>query len=486
MDLAAFEREALKMIETGGYEQAVTQLVRLSELIDAIVLRLRKKLPRKAREIDAKLQERASSASARRSASTDPAAVNRLSAPKKVKDPPAEPEHKPALNVAGGKRSRAGSEVARAPLAAGAGSVVEFSPWSEEDGVNSRPPTAGTNRAGAAGDRENTLRYQVTHLDARLKKAEATAQAKSELARKATTEIQRLERALEARDEKLAALKTALRQVHKEAQLQAEKAERDAKNSAAGGATGADRTAQLENELRKRASIVTQQEISIEKWQAKAKALECKNRLLAEQQKKQKLEREEEGVISGTDARKTAALEASVAAQKEKLRATKEALQFMTEELEARETEVAQLRVAQAVSKEESVAWLEEKSKVEKSVKHSSTALRNVLDERENTQAQLLEEIQAVEQSSEAHIRDVEHDNRKLRAKLNKRSSELNALKRQHGMASRRGSSGSSDGGSYRGSLDGAGGRLQPALLQHSTAPGYGVRAEEEDGNMSC
>eukprot|EP01048_Picozoa_sp_COSAG05_P039531 COSAG05_NODE_19703_length_289_cov_0.447368_1_plen_77_part_01 len=77
MDLAAFEREALKMIETGGYEQAVTQLVRLSELIDAIVLRLRKKLPRKAREIDAKLQKRASSASAKRGASTDPAAISR-------------------------------------------------------------------------------------------------------------------------------------------------------------------------------------------------------------------------------------------------------------------------------------------------------------------------------------------------------------------------------------------------------------------------
>jgi hypothetical protein len=26
MDLVAFEREALKMIETGGYEQAVTQV----------------------------------------------------------------------------------------------------------------------------------------------------------------------------------------------------------------------------------------------------------------------------------------------------------------------------------------------------------------------------------------------------------------------------------------------------------------------------
>jgi hypothetical protein len=97
MDLANFEREALKLIETGGYEQvrpasppparsqgcaavaaaaaarvacvretperplwrarggvqAVTQLERLSQLIDAIVSRLRKKLPRKARQVGA-------------------------------------------------------------------------------------------------------------------------------------------------------------------------------------------------------------------------------------------------------------------------------------------------------------------------------------------------------------------------------------------------------------------------------------------------
>jgi hypothetical protein len=100
MDLASFEREALKLIETGGYEQvrpasppparsqgcaavaaaaaaaaarvacvretperplwrarggvqAVTQLERLSQLIDAIVSRLRKKLPRKARQVGA-------------------------------------------------------------------------------------------------------------------------------------------------------------------------------------------------------------------------------------------------------------------------------------------------------------------------------------------------------------------------------------------------------------------------------------------------
>ena len=48
-DLAAFEREALKLIETGGYLEAVTQLERLGALIDEIVRKLRKKLPRDQR-----------------------------------------------------------------------------------------------------------------------------------------------------------------------------------------------------------------------------------------------------------------------------------------------------------------------------------------------------------------------------------------------------------------------------------------------------
>jgi hypothetical protein len=92
---------------------------------------------------------------------------------------------------------------------------------------------------------------------------------------------------------------------------------------------------QLETELRTRAAVVSQQEIALEKWQTKAKALECKNRLLVEQQRKAEAERKGGAGAEG-DPQRVAALEAQVVAAKEKARITREALQFTTEELEAR------------------------------------------------------------------------------------------------------------------------------------------------------
>ena len=68
-----------------------------------------------------------------------------------------------------------------------------------------------------------------------------------------------------------------------------------------------------------------------------------------------------------------------MAVYKEKLRAMKEALKFTTDELESREVEVAQLRVAQQMAEEETAEWRAQKDIIDKKVKHSSTALRNVL-----------------------------------------------------------------------------------------------------------
>lgn len=59
-------------------------------------------------------------------------------------------------------------------------------------GAHPQPPSeVGTD---AGGGREKTLRYRVTHLEARLKKAEGQAAEKEELARKGLAESQRLVR----------------------------------------------------------------------------------------------------------------------------------------------------------------------------------------------------------------------------------------------------------------------------------------------------
>ena len=143
-------------------------------------------------------------------------------------------------------------------------------------------------------------------------------------------------------------------------------------------------------ELRKRAAIVSQQEIAIAKWQAKCKTLDCKLRLQKEQEKKAKEEAKEaeagglaaslranaaatavrspiirspKSPLQDSDSANCLTVSASrqqaaadrpriraqegrpgsggnVGRYKEKLRATKQALKFITEELEAREVEV--------------------------------------------------------------------------------------------------------------------------------------------------
>jgi hypothetical protein len=136
-------------------------------------------------------------------------------------------------------------------------------------GAHPQPPSeVGTD---AGGGREKTLRYRVTHLEARLKKAEGQAAEKEELARKGLAESQRLVRGgwfaswcrgsagccvdhrpraaaqsswwwrrqgrlLDARDERVKALQAALRQMQKNEMKRADKAE--ARAAGAGGSSG--------------------------------------------------------------------------------------------------------------------------------------------------------------------------------------------------------------------------------------------------------
>ena len=303
-----------------------SQLGRLSELIDTIVGRLRKKLPRKARQAEERSRFKRAE-SPRRSASTNPHALNRLSVPKKTAEP--EPEHLPT--PATRTRDRGGSS---GDASRGAQSLT---PWE----VTEIGPHCGAARSPEEGG--STMRCQILHLESRIKKAEERSGASDEQARKALLESQRLGRLLDQRDEKM----ELFRQMHRESQMKIEKVERAAANTPAAATAsdgvasgGGDSTVHYEAELRKRAGIVAQQEIAIEKWQSKARALECKNRLMSEQLKKASRDGvgsglngagdDEGGVLSRRGgARRVPTLESQVAVQRDKLREVKEALHFV-------------------------------------------------------------------------------------------------------------------------------------------------------------
>ena len=68
---------------------------------------------------------------------------------------------------------------------------------------------------------------------------------------------------------------------------------------------------------------------------------------------------------------------------------SEEALQFTTDELEAREVEVAQLRVSAAEATEQVDSWRTQKDDIDRKIRHSSTALRNVLKDKETITADM-------------------------------------------------------------------------------------------------
>ena len=302
-DLAAFEREALKLIETGGYLEAVTQLERLGALIDEIVRKLRKKLPRDQRprekqKADATTDHPMRPKPKKRASS---AGLARLTAPKKKDQPEQQQES--------GKTSPRRRLVGLSGRPSVHGSFIPTD--GEEDAVAPAPaPAPGTQQ----------LQYRITHLEARAKKAEALLEAKEEALSALEVERQRLSRSVDAKDKSLTQLKGVMRGIRKEKEQKQEAEDRERALT-----SNSDKTVQLEAgaprtpaaaqplypavtppqtaplkeppravaELRKRAAIVSQQEIAIAKWQAKCKTLDCKLRLQKEQEKKAKEEAKE-------------------------------------------------------------------------------------------------------------------------------------------------------------------------------------------------
>jgi hypothetical protein len=400
MDLASFEREALKLIETGGYVEAITQLEKLSTLIDEIVRKLRKKLPAKDRGRKATTAKHPDAPKPRVRATS--AGLERLTAQPKHKQPQ---QKKEAERGAGAKQARSvprASPAAEDPQAAmrAASPTGSFTPWDAPGDARAQQQIVQSTE-----ERHTQLLYKITHLEAKVTKYESKLQEQEKQVAASETERQRLARSLEAKERSLTQLKGVMRGIQKEKAQKDEMADRER-----AVASHSDRTVQLEAELRKRASIVSQQEIALGKWQAKAKTLECKLRLSKEQAKKAKEEAAEQAAGglgpglgssaaagekeaagsrrpnsrpgSGASNRSAGGAGRSgedAAAYKEKLRALKEALKFTTDELESREVEVAQLRVAQQMAEEETAEWRAQKDIIDKKVKHSSTALRNVL-----------------------------------------------------------------------------------------------------------
>ena len=398
MDLANFEREALKLIETGGYVEAITQLERLSVLIDQIVSKLRKKLPKKDRGEKFKMPSDDHPQAPKPKARATSAGLARLTAQPKHKQQQ-EPERggggggRPAGGAAKAARAPSRSDEDRQSAMRTASPTGSFSPWDEP-----ADPRAQQQIVESSEERHTQLLYRITHLEAKVKKCEDKSKANEEKAEAAETERQRLQRTLDAKDKSLTQLKGVMRGIQKEKDQKVEMADRER-----AVASHSDRTVQLEAELRKRAAIVSQQEIALGKWQAKAKTLECKLRLAKETEKRAKEEAAEAaaggfgagmGLGAAGAGKKTGsrpgsaasggsgtggvpgAGEREAAVYKEKLRAMKEALKFTTDELESREVEVAQLRVAQQMAEEETAEWRAQKDLIDKKVKHSSTAVR--------------------------------------------------------------------------------------------------------------
>jgi chromosome segregation ATPase len=217
----------------------------------------------------------------------------------------------------------------------------------------------------------------VVHLEGKLRKAESELQKSVDSARVLKDEIKRLARSLETREDKISALHTTVRTLHKEARAKEQESEIQEV-----AAVNADYSSSLEGELRKRAAMVSSQEIAIEKLTATNKSLECKVRLLSEQQKRaMALAKEAESSV-GADASKLESVGQRVSGLKQKLRATEEALQFTTDELDAREVEVAQLRVSRQEADEQVADWRTQKDDIDRKIRHSSTALRNVLKDK--------------------------------------------------------------------------------------------------------
>eukprot|EP01052_Picozoa_sp_SAG31_P000645 SAG31_NODE_18_length_35375_cov_22.525315_26_plen_309_part_00 len=200
-----------------------------------------------------------------------------------------------------------------------------FTPWSEE--ISS--PSAGNGvdrqhlRQGSANAREDmTVHFKLTHAEGKLRKVEAELEKQKEQSRTLRDEAKRLARGNDQRDNKIAAQRETIRTLQRDARLKQQEDER-----AELVAASSDDKQTLEVELRKRAAIVTQQEVALEKANAKNKALECKVRLLTEQQKRaMSLAKEAESSV-GADAGRLLSIEAKAAALRQKLRATEEALQ---------------------------------------------------------------------------------------------------------------------------------------------------------------
>jgi hypothetical protein len=450
MDLASFEREALKLIETGGYVEAITQLERLSTLIDEIVHKLRKKLPRKDRVGGKKAPTDDHPQAPKPKARATSAGLERLTAQPKHKQQQRQKEDERA---AGAKPSRAAaSDDDRQAAMRAASPTGSFTPWDEPSDARAQQQIVQSTE-----ERHTQLLYKITHLEAKVKKYEDKMQTKEEQAAAAETERQRLARTLEAKEKSLMQLKGVMRGIQKEKAQKEDMADRER-----AVASHSDRTVQLEAELRKRAAIVSQQEIALGKWQAKAKTLECKLRLAKEQEKKVKEEAAEQaagglgagfglgaagaglgakggrrpGSRPGSAASKGSGAGGGggedVAVYKEKLRAMKEALKFTTDELESREVEVAQLRVAQQMAEEETEEWRAQKDIIDKKVKHSSTALRNVLQDKEKTQEKLTQELTEMESSLIQQAASFEEQNARLRSVLEQKEHEIERLRNDH------------------------------------------------------
>jgi hypothetical protein len=121
-NLASFERDALELIEKGGYMDALTQLERLRTLIDEICRKLRVKVQRHGPGERRPKSGQSTMSNRSRSAAGDgplPEVFNKLSQPTKRRQPgsEAEKENKGRRGRPESGSRRAGSRLAQAPPA---------------------------------------------------------------------------------------------------------------------------------------------------------------------------------------------------------------------------------------------------------------------------------------------------------------------------------------------------------------------------------
>ena len=348
-DLGAFETVCIKLIEEGGYAEALSQLERVRSLLNEICTKLRDKTGGGSGS-----RGGSRSASKRRTADSLPAlAGNRSTGP---------PRRRSNFSSTAGPAGRS----------------------QQGFGVG----------GGGGEDLSEDVAFRLGSLESRLKKAEMALLAKEEANRVLTADLRQSKARAKESEGRVRSLQHSTRSMEKK--MVAFSADNEKVRNAM---QNSEYSKSLENELRKRSAVVSSLSVKLEAMTEKAKAYEIKVKLVQEQSKQFK-EAKMKAVTGSTDKDKSVLqMERRMVSLKEKLKTSQAALQFCNDELDTREVEVAQLRVSLSMAEEELKDWQSNDDGAQQKLRHSSVALRNVLRDKELLQSKLVSEIEEVEES---------------------------------------------------------------------------------------